>query len=203
MLKQEKMLKDLQAQVGKSLAIVPLTPNAWTLISVLVAFLGAAIIVSGYLGIGLFFFVISAALDMVDGAVARARGQATALGGFLDGVSDRFVEAAFLFSLMFVPLPFIFIDPRIWIAMVLFLGTSMPSFIRAYADHKGVISRENALALGGICERSERIIIIVLGVAAGLLLSMNFLVYSLIAVSVLSLATVLQRLDKIIMYSAK
>jgi len=156
---------------------------------------GAAIAVIGNIAIGLVLFAFAAILDVVDGAVARAKGQTSALGGFFDGVSDRFVEAIFLTSLMFVPLPSVLIDPRIWLSCAIFLGTCMPSFIRAYADHKGVISREKALALGGILERSERLLLILAGLAAGLMLSMTLFMYAIILVCALSLITIAQRLS--------
>ena len=109
-------------------------------------------------------------------------------------MADRFVEAVFLFSFMFYPLPEILIDSRVWLASTVFLGTCMPSFLRAYADHKGVVSREKALALGGVCERSERLLIILAGLALGISFSMDYFVYGLIAASALSAVTILQRM---------
>jgi phosphatidylglycerophosphate synthase len=198
MLKQAQGPRKIQAGIGSALAVMPLSPNQWTLLSLLVALAaGAVIAVYQDLGLGLVLFAIAALLDMVDGAVARARGEVSALGGFMDGVVDRFVEAIFLFSFMFYQLPVILIDPRIWLAALIFLGTCMPSFIRAYADHKGVISRQKALALGGIMERSERLGLVILGLAAGLLLSMQFFVYAIILASALSLVTIIQRLATI------
>ncbi|MFH0737261.1 MAG: CDP-alcohol phosphatidyltransferase family protein, partial [Candidatus Micrarchaeota archaeon] len=179
------------------LAIIPLTPNQWTLLSIVIALAAGAMVAMGNLPLGLGLFALAALSDVIDGAVARARNEVSALGGFMDGVSDRFVEAIFLFSFMFYPLPTLLIDPKIWIASVIFLGTCMPSFIRAYADHKAVVSREEANALGGICERSERILLIVIGLGAGLALAMDYFVYSLILASALSLVTIMQRLYQI------
>ncbi|MBD3210124.1 CDP-alcohol phosphatidyltransferase family protein [Candidatus Micrarchaeota archaeon] len=194
MLKQNSALKELQKSIGGLLAVIPLSPGHWTLLSVLLALAGGtAIAFYNSLGAGLGLFAVAAAFDLIDGAVARAKNQASEWGGFLDGVADRFVEGIFLISFMFYPLPVVLIGPEIWIALVVFLGTCMPSFIRAYSDHKGVLSREKALALGGICERSERLLIIIAGLAAGMLFNMDYFIYGLIAASVLSLTTVLQR----------
>lgn len=198
MLKQVDLFRKLQASLGVALAAIPLSPNQWTMISVLIAFAAAAMIASENLLPGLLLFAVAAAFDLIDGAVARARGQVSKLGGFIDGVADRFVEAAFLFSFMFYPLPWIFLDSDIWLAAVIFLGTCMPSFVRAYADHKEIIAKQKALALGGICERSERIGIIVLGLAAGIFVSMEFFVYALMLAAFLSAVTVLQRLSAIL-----
>jgi len=197
MLKQESSLRNLQTSIGKTLAVIPLTPNHWTIVSLLVALVAGVMISLGELFPGLLLFAFAALLDMVDGAVARARGQVSKFGGFIDGVADRFVEAVFLFSFMFYTLPEILFDAKIWLASVLFLGTCMPSFVRAYADHKEVIPRSKALALGGICERSERLLIIIFGLFAGIFFSMDFFVYSLIIASFLSAVTILQRLFQI------
>ncbi len=197
MLKQESSLRNIQSSIGKTFAIIPLSPNHWTILSLLVALAAGIMISFGELFLGLFLFALAGLLDLVDGAVARARNQVSKLGGFIDGVADRFVEAIFLFSFMFYTLPEIFIDAKIWIASVIFLGTCMPSFVRAYADHKEVIEKSKALALGGLCERSERLLILILGLFAGIVFSMDFFVYSLIIASVLSAVTIFQRLLQI------
>jgi phosphatidylglycerophosphate synthase len=198
MLKQAEGAGKIQGRIGSALAVIPMSPNQWTLLSLLVALAaGAVIALRQDLGIGLILFAIAALLDMVDGAVARARKETSAFGGFMDGVVDRFVEAIFLFSFMFYPLPVILVDPKIWLAALVFLGTCMPSFIRAYADHKGVITRERALALGGLFERSERLGLVIIGLAAGLLVSMQFFVYAIILACALSLVTIIQRLAAI------
>ncbi|MEW6723202.1 MAG: CDP-alcohol phosphatidyltransferase family protein [Candidatus Micrarchaeota archaeon] len=195
MLKQDKGAKGVQAALGRALAAIPLTPNHWTFLAVALALCAAlAVAFTGNLPAGLALFALAALCDIIDGAVARARNETSAFGGFIDGVADRFVEASFLFAFMFVPLPIILIDAKIWLALLVFLGTCMPSFIRAYADHKGVIAREKANALGGVFERSERLLLILFGLAAGMLVSMDFFVFGVILASLLSVITILQRL---------
>lgn len=196
MLKQNKELKGVQGSVGRLFAPLPISPNQWTLLSVLVAFAaGAVIAISHDLIIGLCLFAFAAVLDAVDGAVARARGEASAFGGFLDGVADRFVEASLLISLMFYPLPIVFsVDPKIWLALLLFLGACMPSFIRAYADHKGVLKREQANKLGGFFERTERLLVVIIGLFSGILFGMEFFVYAIIIADLFSTVTIVQRL---------
>jgi phosphatidylglycerophosphate synthase len=194
MLKQDQGMRGIQAALGGLFSAIPLSPNSWTLLSVIIALMAGATIAMGELLPGLLLFALAGAFDVIDGAVARARGETSELGGFLDGVADRFVEAIFLFSFMFYALPEILVDAKVWLASTIFLGTCMPSFLRAYADHKGVISREKALGLGGICERSERLLLIIIGLALGIFLSMDYFVYGLIAASGLSAVTIIQRL---------
>ena len=199
MLKQNDASKGMQSKLGTALSVIPITPNQWTVLSVVLALAAASVIaVTGNVGLGLALFALAAIFDIIDGAVARARGEVTKLGGFIDGVADRFVEAIFLFSMMFLPLPLILVDAKIWVALLIFLGTCMPSFIRAYADHKEVITKEKALALGGIFERSERLILLVIGLAAGIIYSMDLFIYAVIFSCVLSLITLLQRLAMIL-----
>jgi len=181
--------------MGKVLAAIPLSPNHWTILSVLIALCGGIVIaLTGNLIAGIILFALSAVFDAVDGAVARARKQTSKYGGFLDGIADRFVEAIFLFSFMFVTLPDFIVQAKIWLAGVIFLGTCMPSFIRAYADHKEVLTNKEALALGGICERSERLVILIIGLVAGISLSMEYFVYSLAIICVFSVVTIVQRM---------
>ncbi len=199
MIKQDAGAKGLQAAAGRALSTIPLTPNQWTLLSVALAALAAlSAALTGELWLALALFASAAACDVIDGAVARARKEQSAFGGFMDGVADRFVEGFFLLSFMFVPLaPLGGFDAKSLPALALFLGTCMPSFIRAYADHKGVVAREQALALGGVCERGERVILLISGLAAGLALGMEWFSWSLAAVSALSAVTILQRLMEI------
>lgn len=191
-------MKKVQGRAGEVLAAIPLSPNQWTVLSILIAFAGGLMIaLYNEFTIGILLFVLAFFSDMIDGAVARARGQTTKLGGFLDGVADRTTEAIMLFSFMFYPLPTVFIDSKIWLASVIFLGTCMPAFVRAYSDHKEILTKEEASALGGICERSERLLILGLGAVGALLYSTEFIVYSLILISLLSAVTIVQRLTAI------
>jgi phosphatidylglycerophosphate synthase len=195
MLKQDDGAKGFQAAAGRMLAIIPLSPNQWTLLSIVLAACAAASVALTHdLALGLALFALAGACDIIDGAVARARGEASAIGGFIDGVADRLVEGMFLVSMMFLPLPVVLMDAKIWLALTIFLGTCMPSFVRAYADHKGVISREKALALGGVCERAERLIIIIIGLGAGIAAGMEWFVYALALVCILSAVTLAQRI---------
>ena len=194
MLKQNKQSKNLQMKIGEMLSFIPLSPNQWTLLAILLAFVAAYEIVSGELVYGLILFILAGALDMVDGAVARTRGETTKFGGFLDGISDRLVEALFLFSMMFYPLPVILLDPKVWLAGLVFMGTCMPSYVRAYADHNRAISHEKAKALGGIFERSERILLLAIGMLFGIFMGMEYFVYALILGIILSAITVVQRI---------
>jgi archaetidylinositol phosphate synthase len=195
MLKQRRSSGRVQEFLGRALAFIPLRPNHWTVLALLLGAMGAfSIALMHDLTLGIAFFMLGAALDLVDGAVARARNEATKFGGFLDGISDRFMEALFLFSLMFYPMPTILIDPKIWLAGLVFMGTCMPSYIRAYSEHHGLLNHASARNMGGIFERSERLVLLILGLGAGILLGMEYLVSAVIIAFFLSCVTVMQRI---------
>jgi archaetidylinositol phosphate synthase len=195
MLKQGRRSGKIQEKIGKALAFIPLRPNHWTVLALLLGVMGAfSIALLGDLGIGIIFFVVGASLDLVDGAVARARNEATKFGGFLDGVSDRFMEALFLFAFMFYPMPEILIDTKIWLAGLVFMGTCMPSYIRAYSEHHGLLNHTKAKNMGGVFERSERLIVLIAGLAGGIFVGMEVFVGAVIVSFLLSAVTVLQRI---------
>ncbi|MCC7570182.1 CDP-alcohol phosphatidyltransferase family protein [Candidatus Micrarchaeota archaeon] len=193
MLKQK--LQKEQGAVGKLLKSVPISANQVTLLSLVFAFIAAYFIIQQNLLAGGILFLISGALDAIDGAIARAKNQVTKFGGFFDGAIDRIVESIFLISLMFYPFPAVFgISHTIWLSVLIVFGTFMPSFVRAYADHKQVINHEKAIEMGGIFERTERIIAIFVGVGLAHFVVPEWLTYITIAAIILSIVTVIQRL---------
>lgn len=156
MLKASGAAGGISGKLGKYFAWVPLTANQITVLAVLVALFGFILFYSGEYWYGFGAFVLAFFLDAVDGAVARARGETSKVGGFLDGVSDRLVEFFLLLSLLFVPLGMPWMPDAFWIIIVLFFGTCMTSFVKAYANYQGVLSKEEADAMPGILERGER-----------------------------------------------
>jgi phosphatidylglycerophosphate synthase len=190
-------------QIGVKLGVmfsrIPLTPNQWTLLSIVPA-------IAGFLALahyhdmlaGLALFALSALLDAVDGGVARVTGTASNLGAYLDGMADRVVEGFLLFGLMFFGLPdagFMGqpVPMWIWLAILLFIGTCLVSFSRAYADHrKALTDPEKLKRMGGVLERAERLIL----VFAGMLVYPAYpsgLNIAIIVAAILSAATLGQR----------
>ena len=88
-------------RLAGGLAALGLSPNAWTMLSLVPALAGMAALMDGRLAWGLVLFALSAFLDIVDGTVARVTNQATAKGAFLDGVVDRYVELLLYLGLLF------------------------------------------------------------------------------------------------------
>ena len=146
--------------------------------------------------VSLILFIISGAFDAVDGSVARVTGSVTELGAFLDGVIDRYVEILLYIGLFFYLSNrgiFFLFDSGIWIILLVY-GAIMPSFIRAYADHRGVITEvKQQRQMGGLLERAERLTLLYAGMLAGLFEGM-WLMYVVVLAALLANLTAFQRI---------
>jgi archaetidylinositol phosphate synthase len=173
-----------------------LSPNAWTVLSLVLAVAGCISLVSHHLAAGLIFFAISGFLDMVDGAVARATNRSSASGAFIDGVLDRYVEMLLFLGLMLYFGPddvLLLLTIQVWIALLIF-GAIMTSFSRAYADHRGLLKDPALLKkMGGVLERAERLMLLYLGMLLGIL-DYKWLAWAIVFAAILSNATAIQRI---------
>ena len=184
-------------KIGMVFSKVGLSPNAWTIISLLPAVLGFLALLYNNLLLGAALFILSGLMDAIDGAVARVTGAVTNLGAFLDGVIDRYVEILlYLGLLVFLTnnyAPEILMPHAYWFALLIF-GAVMPTFVRAYADHRNVLTDpKDHQRMGGILERAERIGLIFAGMVLGHF-NPVFLVYLIAATGVLANVTALQRI---------
>jgi len=199
----------ISRKIGYIFSKITLPPNAWTFFSVILAIAGFISLVHYKdMLMGFIFFFISGFFDAVDGAVARVTKSVTKMGGYLDGIIDRIVEAFLLIGLLFLDLPgfFIFgnfIPSYFWITLLLFFGSALTSYSRAYASQKRVIVSERVLDwMPGILERTERLIFI----GVGMLLYYGnpiFTTYVIALASILSIITFLQRVYFVIKYGVK
>jgi CDP-diacylglycerol---glycerol-3-phosphate 3-phosphatidyltransferase len=166
-----------------------LTPNTITVIGLLLTVVAAALIGAGWLLVGAAVLTIGSLLDAVDGALARAQGGGTAFGSFLDSTLDRASEAIvytgiaawFLASL----------DDPTWpvlAALVAMAGSFMVSYARARAEGIGLT------ASVGLAPRTERLVLVIVGIALAGLGFVPALIAILGLVAALTVATVLQRI---------
>lgn len=182
--------------VGMIFSKLPLSPNAWTVLSLVPAVAGFYyLIFPKDLLFGAVLFLLAAFLDIVDGGVARVSSRISNLGAYLDGVADRIVEAALFFGLMLYGVPDYILPGYVWAALVLFFGSAMTTFVEVYADHRQAIGDPKVLAkMGGILERMERIALVLIGMLLGYFTAPVYLTYTLMAISVLAVLTVLERI---------
>ena len=168
------------------LASAGLTPNALTLLG-LAASLAAAFcylnwrISDALLPAAAALVLISGLLDALDGVLARAVGGASAFGGFLDSVADRYSDAVVLSAVVVAGL----CDPVWGLAAV--VGSIMVSYARARAEAAGV-----GMASVGLAERAERMLLLA-AVTFAAYFRLDILRWGVLLLAALSHLTVLQR----------
>ena len=158
------MLNLLRAPIGKaitplgrSLANAGVTPDMVTVAGTVGASVAALICYPrGEFFIGTLLIWAFVMFDMVDGAVARAAGGGSRFGAVLDSSCDRVADAA-----VFGALAWYFArhdQPALLLAglLCLVLG-SLTSYIKARAEGAGFTCNV------GIAERSERLIVVLVG----------------------------------------
>jgi phosphatidylglycerophosphate synthase len=92
-------VRRLQSDVARAFSSVGISANAAT-IGAIASGVGAAIALGREsLGWGLMMLALSAALDAIDGTIARQTASPTRLGGVLDLTGDRVVEAAVIIAI--------------------------------------------------------------------------------------------------------
>jgi CDP-diacylglycerol--glycerol-3-phosphate 3-phosphatidyltransferase len=173
--------------VGRGLAHSGLNPDAVTIIGVLIQVAAAALILDGRLLAAAFVTAAAALADVLDGAIAKARGTTGRWGALLDSTTDRLSDA-----LLLIPIAWLYgVDPDIperaepWVAAVA-LATLVFSFLVPY-------TKARAESLGyecnvGIAERAERVIIVI----AGLLF--DVVPVAMVVLGALSAVTFVQRI---------
>ena len=172
--------RSLVEPVALGLARLGLTPNAVTALGFL-GNAGAAVLVGqGHFLWGGILLLAAGAMDILDGALARATARATPFGALFDSVVDRLSEAAvFLGLLVFYQGRSRELTVLIYVAAT---GSFLVSYLRARAEGIGLELRE------GLFTRAERVTLL----ALGLIIDQVRVVLWLLAV--LSLLTALQRL---------
>ncbi|MEU3269365.1 phosphatidylinositol phosphate synthase [Saccharomonospora sp. NPDC006951] len=143
--------------IGAALVRAGLTPNAMTLIGTVGAFACALVFFpQGMLLWGTFTVWGFVMLDLLDGAMARAKGS-TPFGAVLDATCDRLVDGALFAAIVWWA--FVVEDnPRIAAAALICLVLAQViSYVKARAEASGLE------ADGGLIERAERLIIALVG----------------------------------------
>lgn len=187
------LFKGLEKIVGKIFSPLPITPNQYTLISVLFAFVSLYFLIKQNLILAIVFFLIAGFLDFVDGAVARYKNIPTKVGAYLDTIVDRYVEGILLFGMLFLPLPKILLSGYGWILLILF-GSIVTTYAKAAAKEKELVHQE---LKGGLLSRGERIILLILSLILGIF-NFTSMTYLLIAIAILTNFTALQRINSAI-----
>jgi CDP-diacylglycerol--glycerol-3-phosphate 3-phosphatidyltransferase len=166
-----------------------LTPNTVTVIGFGVTLIAALLVWQGWLLVGAAILVAGSLLDAVDGALARARGGGTPFGGFLDSTLDRAGEAilyvgvaGYLLATLEEP------AAPVLAAVVALAGSFLVSYSHARAEGIGLS------ASVGLAPRTERLVLVIAGIALAGLGYLPGLIGALVIVAALTVATVVQRI---------
>ena len=166
-----------------------LTPNTITVIGLVITLIASLLVANGQLLLGAAILTAGSLLDAVDGALARATGGGTSFGSFLDSTLDRAGEAILFIGVAAWLLASL--DDPTWpmlAVMVALAGSFLVSYSHARAQGIGLAAEV------GLAPRTERLVLIITGVAlAGLGLTAG-LIAALVIIAVLTAATVVQRI---------
>jgi phosphatidylglycerophosphate synthase len=189
--KNRDKFKGFSLSIGRAFSRVGITPNQWTMISLIPVLIAVYVLTQGMFVVAGLLFILSSFLDLVDGAVARQTNNATKLGAYLDTVVDRYVEVIIIFGILLAGIPGFFIPSYAWIFLYLF-GGLMTTYSKAAAKEKEIIPKGRELK-GGLLERAERLLILFIGMlAAGI--NPVYLTYVIALLAILTNVSALQRI---------
>ncbi len=163
-----------------------LKPNNLTWIALAISIIAAGAIAANQLLIGGILVLLSGLFDILDGALARLTNQATRFGALLDSTFDRISDA-----IVFLGLLILYVGSGGVLEVVLIflalIGALLTSYVRARAEGLGI----NCTV--GLFTRTERVIILALGLLLNPLCKFSILIVLVIMI-VLGFITVGQRL---------
>lgn len=183
----------LSRPVAKAALHIGLTPDAITIVGTAGTVIAALTLLPiGQLwwgSVAVCFFVLA---DMLDGAMARERGGGTRFGAVLDATCDRIGDGAVFCGVLWWA-AFGMDSASLVVATLICLVTSQViSYIKARAEASGLRGD------GGIIERPERLVIVLLGAGFSGLFGVPWLLHGAMWVlAVASLVTLAQRLHTV------
>lgn len=173
-------LRPTLEKIGTAFASTGLSPNFWTSVGLVFAFIAAIIYGWNFeyaFVIGGMMLLVSGFFDIVDGQVARVTKKTSKKGAFLDSVFDKVAEVAIFLGILIGG----FAEPYL-----VFLAITMSllvSYSRARAESLGI-----KLQGIGIGERAERLLVIAI---IGMI---GFMEWAVIIVIIIAAITFIQRI---------
>jgi CDP-diacylglycerol---glycerol-3-phosphate 3-phosphatidyltransferase len=175
----------LAPPVARLLIHTPLTPNMVTWTGFIITAGAAALIATSHLFMAGIVMLVAGLFDMLDGALARVKGQVTRFGAVLDSTLDRLSEAVLLLALLYL---YARNGQPVWslLAGVALVCSLMVSYLRARMEGLGIECK------AGVFTRPERVILLALGL---LLSSFHYMLKGAVSLlAVFSFFTVIERL---------
>ncbi len=146
--------KGILDPIGAFLNQTGLTPNTITLLGLLGTSIGAYFISQGKMTTGGIILLFSVLVDVLDGTMARLRGESSDFGGFVDSVSDRYAE-----FITFGGLVYFFLSREnysgVMITFAATAGSVLVSYVKARAEGLGFTAKV------GLLTRVERYFVLI------------------------------------------
>src|SRR3989454_5723486 len=139
-----------------------LRPTHLTVLGLGVSLLAAGAFVTGRTRCAGGLLILAGLCDFFDGSLARASGQVSAFGAFLDSVIDRYSDLVVLLAIVVLYAQMSHTRGAA-VAMAGLIGSMMVSYTKARAESIGV------RCTVGMMERPERMICLIAGALLGLL----------------------------------
>lgn len=175
--------------MGVALVRLGITPNAMTLFGTAGAIgFSLWLFPTGHLLAGTFVVWGFMMLDLLDGAIARARGGGTPFGGVLDSTCDRLADGALLAAIAWYAFEVAQSRSLAAAALICLVLGQVVSYVKARAEAAGLSANV------GLVERAERLIIALVGTGLtglGVPYAVDVALWLLVAGSVI---TVVQRI---------
>lgn len=197
--------KRIIAPIARGLVRVGISANGVTIIGAVgTVVVAIATGLTGWLLPGAVVLAVLVAFDSLDGSVAALTGGGTQFGAFLDSTLDRIADWAVLagviiylrrHEVLWAADP-THLGPDVWaqIGMAAALFAIMTSFVTSYARARA--EAEGFEAKNGIATRSDRLVIILVGMAlTGAGLPLAVLSCFLVVLALLGIVTVWQRIS--------
>lgn len=180
--------RDGLAPLARRLAALGVSANAVTICGFALSIAGAGFVAAALPVMALPLLIAGSLCDTLDGALARAAGGGTRLGGFLDSVFDRLSDGAF-FGAAAVLGAIVGDALLLGAALVGLVASFQVSYIRAKAELAGLS------ATVGLAPREARLVLLLIGLGAWAVTGQRELfVAAIVTVAVLATLTLLQRL---------
>ena len=151
--------------IGQALRKTGLTPDHLTIVGLLVGIGAGVAIGAGRLWLGAALVVLAALPDLLDGALAKAAGTSSQRGAFFDSTVDRVTDMFLLGGIAWYFAVDVDAADELPLLPFAIAGvSSLVSYQRAKAESLGIDAK------GGLMERAERIIAILIGLVVNVLL---------------------------------
>jgi phosphatidylglycerophosphate synthase len=151
--------------IARALRPTPVTPNAATLVTLVLAMAAGALTGAGWQVAGGIAIQVVSIVDGVDGDLARFKGMATRFGGVLDTVTDRYADAIVLAGMAFYAYRFEDWPRPETIAVLALAGSLMVSYSRARIEAS--LAAQPSDGVFGLASRDVRLLIAAIGTIAG------------------------------------